>query len=310
MISYVSGNLFESPAQVLVNTVNTVGVMGRGIAKEFKRIYPEMFEKYRDLCERDQFDIGQLILYKSPNKWVLNFPTKKHWRYPSKPEYIEKGLKKIVLEYKNAGIHSISFPPLGCGNGELDFESQVKPLMEKYLKNLPIYVFIYPGLKTDIIPEHKTPKEIKDWLTSEPESLSFKEVWDDIKTVLSQKNDFKTLTNEKPFQAYYNGNEDDRIRFIRGGQKDFFVSKEDLLGVWQQLRDHGFSTSKIIPNGLEIEIYYILPIFNELSYVRLVNISDTLSGFQTNPQLGIQYIPPPLRQNRNIDLFEFAGIEC
>lgn len=143
MISYVSGNLFQSPAQVLVNTVNTVGVMGKGIAFDFKRLFPEMYQQYRELCEQNQFKIGMLWLYKSPNKWVLNFPTKKHWRHPSHVEYIEAGLQKFVNSYTNLGIHSIAFPSLGCGNGQLDFETQVKPLMEKYLRNLPIEVFIY-----------------------------------------------------------------------------------------------------------------------------------------------------------------------
>ena len=96
MITYVSGDLFESPARVLVNTVNTVGVMGKGIAKEFKILFPEMFQRYRELCETRQFNIGNLYLYKTPHKWILNFPTKKHWRSPSRPEYIEEGLRKLV----------------------------------------------------------------------------------------------------------------------------------------------------------------------------------------------------------------------
>ncbi len=100
MITYIKGNIFDSPAQVLVNTVNTVGVMGKGIAKEFKRIYPDMFVKYRELCENKKLSVGQLWLYKTTNKLILNFPTKKHWRFPSKTEYIETGLKKF------AEIHS------------------------------------------------------------------------------------------------------------------------------------------------------------------------------------------------------------
>ena len=76
MITYVDFSLFESPAKVLVNTVNTVGVMGKGIAKGFKRIFPEMFAEYQLLCENGQYNTGDLWLYKSQNKWILNFPTK------------------------------------------------------------------------------------------------------------------------------------------------------------------------------------------------------------------------------------------
>src|SRR3989338_6015525 len=133
MITHVKGSLFESPAKVLVNTVNVVGVMGKGIAKIFKEIYPDMFVKYQQLCENKQFKIGKLWLYKTDHKWILNFPTKDHWRQPSKPEYIEEGLKKFASSYSVMGITSIAFPCLGCGNGELDWETVVQPLMMRYL---------------------------------------------------------------------------------------------------------------------------------------------------------------------------------
>ena len=110
MITYVNGNLFKSPAHVLVNTVNTVGVMGKGVAKEFKRLFPDMFKQYRNLCENNKLDIGNLFLYRTENKWVLNFPTKKHWRNPSRPEYIEKGLKKLVSIYLDVGIYDLAMP--------------------------------------------------------------------------------------------------------------------------------------------------------------------------------------------------------
>ena len=102
-----------------------------------------MYKDYRMYCEKGLLDVGQLWLYKSDNKWILNFPTKKHQRNASKIEYVEEGLKKFVATYQEKGITSISFPQLGCGNGGLDWEKQFKPLIEKYLKNLPINVFIH-----------------------------------------------------------------------------------------------------------------------------------------------------------------------
>jgi len=143
MITYVKMNIFESPAQVIVNTVNTVGVMGKGIAKQYKTFYPEMFKEYQKYCEEKLLEVGKLWIYKTENKWILNFPTKEHWRSPSKIEYIEKGLQKFVDTYEEKGIRSISFPPLGCGNGGLNWESEVKPLMEKYLKSIDIDIFIH-----------------------------------------------------------------------------------------------------------------------------------------------------------------------
>ena len=143
MITYLSGDLFQSPAQVLVNAVNTVGAMGKGIALEFKRKYPEMFSDYQHLCKSGAFDIGQLWLYKSPQKWVLNFPTKRDWRDKSRIEYIELCLTKFIEIYETEGITSISFPRLGCGLGGLNWENEVRPLMERYLSPLPIDIMIH-----------------------------------------------------------------------------------------------------------------------------------------------------------------------
>ncbi|PJF30997.1 MAG: hypothetical protein CUN51_05830 [Candidatus Thermofonsia Clade 1 bacterium] len=142
MIIYVEESLFNSPAQVLVNTVNTVGVMGKGVAKEFKRRYPQMAERYRELCERGLLTVGKLWLYRAPDKWILNFPTKKHWRERSRLKYIESGLQKFVATYRSRGITSISFPMLGCGNGQLNWD-EVRPVMERYLKGLPIPTYIH-----------------------------------------------------------------------------------------------------------------------------------------------------------------------
>ncbi|MHC3378008.1 macro domain-containing protein [Ligilactobacillus equi] len=157
MIIYTNENLFNSPAQTLVNTVNVVGVMGKGIAKDFKGYYPQMYKKYRKYCDEKSFKTGQLMLSKEEpilrrgkdtglmrQRWVLNFPTKRHWRSASKIEYVEDGLKKFVETYEEKGIKSISFPQLGVGNGRLPW-SKVRSLMEEYLGDLsiPVYIHIY-----------------------------------------------------------------------------------------------------------------------------------------------------------------------
>ncbi len=143
MITYVNGNLFESKAQVLVNAVNTVGVMGKGIAKAFKDKYPEMFTEYRDLCKQERLEVGMLHIYKTSNEWILNFPTKKHWRNKSELSYVETGLKKFLEIYETETITSIAFPQLGCGLGGLSWEKEVQPLMEKYLAEVPIEIYIH-----------------------------------------------------------------------------------------------------------------------------------------------------------------------
>jgi len=288
MILYVDGNLFQSPAQVLVNTVNTVGVMGKGIALEFKRLFPEMYEQYRILCEQKQFKIGMLWLYKSSNKWVLNFPTKTHWRYPSKIEYVESGLKKFVSSYEDLGIYSIAFPALGCGNGQLDFETQVQPLMERYLRNLPIEVFIYPTLGKTAFVEHLEQKSMKRWLRAEPTALPFSEVWEDLVELLSNKSQFQTIARNKIFEAHIS--DDPRGIEISTTNQRLNLQYEDLMAFWQQLRTHGFSTRHIAP-GLDRRMSYVTAIFSELSYVKPVHVSDSYDKLSNASVIGLQVLP-------------------
>lgn len=138
------GNIFNTKMQTIVNTVNCVGVMGKGIALVFRLRYPDMFEKYKELCQAKLIAIGKLWLYKSEScpQWVLNFPTKFHWKYPSKIEYIEAGLQKFVDTYKDKGITSVAFPLLGTHNGGLS-KVEVLDIMYKYLEKCDIIIEIY-----------------------------------------------------------------------------------------------------------------------------------------------------------------------
>lgn len=309
MISFVEGNLFESPAQVLVNTVNTVGAMGKGVAKEFKRIYPEMFEKYQELCEAGKLKIGTLFLHKTDNKWILNFPTKIHWRNPSKVEYLEEGLKKFVAEYSRLRIHSIAFPPLGAGNGELDFETEIKPIMIKYLHEIPIQVFIYPEKEDSSLPEHKTPYEIKEWLRSEPESLPFDEVWEDLSKLLLNGPDvpFKTLNTDREFQA--NIDQDKReISVITPENNIVSISYELLFEFWKQLRSYGFSVGEIAPEELINNLDYLIPIFSNLSYVKIIGYMKYIKGGRDKAlSLGLQYLPPIRTASRQVSFLSDIG---
>src|ERR1044072_1299972 len=142
MLKIVTGGLFTAETQTIVNTVNCVGAMGKGIALEFKKRYPDMFTKYKSLCERGLIQVGMLWLYKAPDKWILNFPTKDHWKNNSQPQYLISGLGKFVKTYKEKGITSISFPLLGANNGGLD-PKLVLDLMTNFLKQVDIPVHIY-----------------------------------------------------------------------------------------------------------------------------------------------------------------------
>lgn len=158
-IKIIKGNIFNTKAQTIVNTINCVGVMGKGIALVYKLRYPKMFDLYSEYCKSKLIGIGKLWLYKGEPEapWVLNFPTKFHWKYPSKMEYIEKGLQKFVETYKDKGITSIAFPMLGTHNGGLD-KGEVLALMQRYLSqcDIPIEIYDYaPNAADDLFETFK-----------------------------------------------------------------------------------------------------------------------------------------------------------
>ncbi|MED1713461.1 macro domain-containing protein [Bacillus paralicheniformis] len=296
MITYVKQDIFESPAQVLVNTVNTVGVMGKGIAKKFKQIYPEMFDQYQYFCENKTLDVGKLWIYKSDHKWILNFPTKKHWRSPSKIEYIEMGLKKFVETYEEKGINSISFPLLGCGNGGLDWETEVQPLMEHYLRPLPIEVYIHlNGNKSK--PEHKDVSSTKKWLRSMPRFLSFSEVWEDLQHkimfdghIYSEGEKWDVAIDE--FDVV---NEEDNVEktlaiqfSLEGFQVNLTI--DHLNDVWRYLRKVGFCTKKNLPDGLHEFGGLIFNLLNKLDYITPVEIATKFND-ESDFENGIRIVP-------------------
>lgn len=141
----MNGNLFETKCQTIVNTVNCVGTMGAGIAKEAKKRFPTMYQEYARLCKEKRVKPGQPYFWENPDqngKTILNFPTKNHWRNPSKIEWIIQGLHSFVERYMEWGITSVAFPALGCGHGGL-WWIDVKPIMEKYCKQVKIPVEVY-----------------------------------------------------------------------------------------------------------------------------------------------------------------------
>lgn len=141
MIERTRGNLLEADVEALVNTVNTVGVMGKGIALQFKKAFPENFKAYKKACDTDELQPGKMLVVETHElpgvaKYIINFPTKRHWRGKSKMEDIESGLTALVDEVRNYQIKSIAVPPLGCGNGGLRW-SEVLPRIEVAFESVP-----------------------------------------------------------------------------------------------------------------------------------------------------------------------------
>lgn len=142
MIEYYSGTVFNVDAQALVNTVNCVGVMGAGIALEFQLRYPKMYQDYTVKCKNKLIKTGHVDYFKNDDGiTIINFPTKWHFKYPSQLSWIEQGLQNFVETYKRHDIQSVAFPKLGTNKGGLNWE-QVRLVMEKYLGNLDIKIYI------------------------------------------------------------------------------------------------------------------------------------------------------------------------
>jgi len=269
MLTYRRTSVMDSPAQTLVNTVNCVGVMGKGIAKAFKDRYPAMFLAYKRICDDNLLEPGKLWLWQGADHSVLNFPTKVHWRHPSKIEWIELGLKKFVSSYEARGITSISFPRLGCGNGGLDWDD-VRPLMERYLAPLPIDIFIHDYEKPIGIPEHwdevaRTARALSGPLL----------VFDDFLAQMSEVIDFADgrfaiLTSGQPFTASL----DDAALHLNSDEAVSELEIEALRGVWLSLaaglvttQDAGWSDTGSGP--------MVLSLLSSLPQVRVLEIQKS-----------------------------------
>ena len=141
MIEISQGNLLEAPVEALVNTVNTKGIMGTGIALQFKQAFPAMFRDYERACKAGEVRLGKMHVYDLGGltggpRWIINFPTKGHWREQSRLTDIEAGLEDLIATVRRLGIRSIAVPPLGCGHGGLNW-SDVRPRIEAAFANVP-----------------------------------------------------------------------------------------------------------------------------------------------------------------------------
>lgn len=149
-LTFKTGDMFAEPVEAIVNTVNCVGVMGKGVALEFKQRWPENFKVYKSACDNNRLNPGTLLIYENARlfgydcpRFLVNFPTKKHWRSPSKLSYIEDGLDALISEIARLQIKSIAIPPLGCGNGGLDWNDVKRAISGKLsaLEGVEIVVF-------------------------------------------------------------------------------------------------------------------------------------------------------------------------
>ena len=157
MIEYKTGNILAEDAEALVNTVNCDGFMGRGIALQFKKAWPDNFKAYASACRKKEVQPGRMFVFETGRlispRYIINFPTKVHWRGNSRIAYIETGLNALVEEVKSRGIQSVAIPPLGAGLGGLDW-SEVRPLIVRAMEDLP-------DVRTILFEPHKGSEEVR-----------------------------------------------------------------------------------------------------------------------------------------------------
>lgn len=263
MLQFVNTSLLEADSQTVVNTVNTVGVMGKGLAKYFAEKYPEMLKPYKEHCKDGSLTTGKLWLWKAQDQWILNFPTKQHWKQPSKLEYIESGLKKFVEKYEERGIREISFPRLGCGNGGLDWED-VRPLMERYLENLPITVYIH-DFQVDLgAPEHNSSFMPKAF------SRSFDSFLKDLEQIiLEHQGSFKTIESQINFEATLIQDVGLSITLLNKISTE--IPTDELFEAWQMLLHGPLTENRLVGAAKEFSDY-LLGLFATLPYVRPIQM--------------------------------------
>jgi len=240
MLIYRRTSILESPAQTLVNTVNCVGVMGKGLAHAFKEREPDMFKAYKRICDQKALVPGKLWLWRGLGSWILNFPTKMHWRNPSKIEWVEQGLDKFVSAYAEQGITEISFPRLGCGNGNLDWDD-VRPVMEHYLSKVKIPVYVHDFTVNVGLPEHL--EHVAAALRKDGnDGNSFDGFMASIGRALNLSGgQLSILGSQDPFAAHMR---EDGGLAIETSSETYLFEMDDLRGVWLDLQNGLVTKSK------------------------------------------------------------------
>jgi len=275
--------------------------MGKGIALTFKKHYPIMYKEYQRLCQTGKFNIGMLYIYRTPNKLIVNFPTKRHWRNPSKVEYITAGLEKFVNRYHDYGISSVSFPQLGCGHGELNWERQVQPIMEQYLKNLPIPVYIHLFRKSnDFVPE-RLDDDYAAKVGLERQRISSEQLWSDLmKLANGQIEKSYQLSLFNP--TFHMTNEFILINSTSKEAVQIPVYREEVEDLWNILRVRGTLQENDIPEQIRQKGNgeWLMEILKQLPYIREVRLKAS-----RNKQFikGLIYDPDPeAKQNNDNDI--------
>jgi len=284
MLEFRSGNLLEADADALVNTVNCVGVMGKGIALQFKQAFPENFRAYASACQRGEVVLGQMFVVPTgeltPPRFLVNFPTKGHWKAKSRLADIRSGLEALVQVVQAHSISSIAIPPLGCGNGGLDW-NDVYPLIEKAFSDLPhVRVLVFA-------PQSTPPAEAMPVATRRPRMTRGRALMVKLISHYSQPG-YQLTKIEIQKLAYFlqEAGEPLRLSFVKHTYGPY---AEALNHVMQDMEGHltrgfgdraGESSVQLLPGAVEEADRFLTDDAGALD--RLRRVAELISGFE-NP---------------------------
>ncbi len=284
MIKFTTGNILEAPAEALVNTVNCVGVMGKGVALQFKQAHPKNFAVYYAACKRGEVQTGRMLIYDngqfSQPRYIINFPTKQHWKEKSQLEYIDTGLAALVEEVRARGIRSIAIPPLGAGSGGLDW-SAVRPRIEQAFAILPdVQVLIYEPYGAPAPERMKIASERPSMTPGRAILLAALDSYAGPMYRLSM------LEVQKLAYFLQVAGEPLRLNFTKGAYGPY---AETLNHVLQRLEGHfirgyGDRTGQTVALTLQLEAVQVARQFLEQqpeSLARSQRVADLIAGFET-----------------------------
>ena len=292
MLITVETEIFYSPARVLVNPVNTAGVMSSGVSAEFKRFFPDAFSRYRSLCEAGRIEPGRLFIYQGDSRTVVHLPVKRHWRTAATAEIVEAGLQKLASVWADQGIHTLALPRFA--EGELDWNTVIRPMLEIYLAPLPIPVYLHHQPIPDT---RRSIKQIDQFLNQPAQHQPFSRVWKDFGRIIRRTyGQFATEDGHAFTVAYQDGTRYSRLVVTPDNESSVGVSMASLSELWDMLQAARMLLPSQFPSGLESVAPYLIPLFTKMDYIRVVRAA---MGDSTR-SAALLWVPPPDMQPRKL----------
>ena len=284
MIEIVKGNILEADAEALVNTVNCVGFMGKGIALQFKQAFPKNFKAYEAACRVGRVLPGRMFIYENGRlinpRYIINFPTKRHWRGNSRIADIRSGLKALITDIRKLGIRSVAVPPLGCGLGGLDWR-QVRPMIEKAFSALPnVRVFLFEPVGTPAAKSMPVG-------TARPDMTPARAMFVKLMDFYATLGYSRTLLEVQKL-AYFlqEAGEPLRLRYESGHYGPYATNLNKLLEVMEGhfIRGYGdsqrpYTEIELLPGAVEEATSFLAGKVESLA--RLKRVASLIEGFET-----------------------------